>query len=403
MLTPYPEVMSERDTLEAILTGRSIARYGDGELRVALGSRCISQEADKSLAIELRSILADAQKSLLVGIPNIKSATPKPEAWAHYGNDNYTRLYKQKAYASSFITRPESAPWIDVPEYWQRVKDIWRGKHVVFIAGDPDRSLRLEDIAPEAASVKTISAPPKNAFADVKRIEEEINGHNGPIIMCLGCAATVLASRLDRKGLWGMDLGHIGLFMRHQGIYRIALDALCSHKYRRELNKMHAAQKWGCSGAGHAEFIRPILERVRVMAGVETTDDVTILDYGCGRGTLKTALDRRVQEYDPGIKGKDGLPKPADVVVCTDVLEHVEPRAVSSVIDHLFNLTGYIAYVNVATREANAVLPDGRNAHLVVKDANWWTKQMERKGWTLENIEVKGSRAVTFTIVKDRP
>jgi hypothetical protein len=49
----YPEVLGERETLEAIHTGRSIARYGDGELRVALGRKCVSQEADENLAREL--------------------------------------------------------------------------------------------------------------------------------------------------------------------------------------------------------------------------------------------------------------------------------------------------------------------------------------------------------------
>jgi hypothetical protein len=78
----YPEVLPERETLEAILSGRSIARYGDGELRVALGRKCVSQEADPKLAKELRAILADEQNGLLVGIPNIASKTPKAESWS---------------------------------------------------------------------------------------------------------------------------------------------------------------------------------------------------------------------------------------------------------------------------------------------------------------------------------
>jgi hypothetical protein len=31
----YPRVLSEDETLDAALAGRSLARYGDGELRIA--------------------------------------------------------------------------------------------------------------------------------------------------------------------------------------------------------------------------------------------------------------------------------------------------------------------------------------------------------------------------------
>jgi hypothetical protein len=153
----YPQVLAERETLEAIISGRSIARYGDGELRVALGRKCVSQEADKKLAGELRAILADEQNGLLVGIPNINSKTPKSESWSRFCAPGYTTMYHQPSYASSFITRPDSAPWIDTPEYWNRVHDLWRGKDVVLIAGDR-KSLRAEEMTAEAASVREIKA-----------------------------------------------------------------------------------------------------------------------------------------------------------------------------------------------------------------------------------------------------
>ena len=61
----------------------------------------------------------------------------------------------------------------------------------------------------------------------------------------------------------------------------------------------------------------------------------TLLDYGCGKGTLKPAIlaqapDLIVAEYDPAIPGKDSEPQPCDIVVCIDVLEH-EPVQVEVV------------------------------------------------------------------------
>jgi hypothetical protein len=400
----YPEVLAERETLEAILTGRSIARYGDGELRVALGRKCVSQEADANLARELKAILADEQGGLLVGIPNINSRTPKAESWSRFCAPGYTTMYRQPSYASSFITRPDSAPWIDTNEYWNRVHDLWRGKDVILIAGDR-KSLRAEEMKNEAASLREIKAPRQHAYAEIDRIEEEINGHNGPILMCLGCTATALAARLHKKGLWGIDLGHIGMFMRHAGIYNMQLDDLCSSKYRQELRTLHDTQEWGQRGDRHKGDAWNLISRIHEMKGSDLPiEKVTVLDYGCGEGALKKALaPHRVQEYDPGIRGKDILPKPCDLVVCTDVMEHVEPKALNRVIDHIYRLTGYVAYLVIATRPANAVLPGGRNAHLIVQDAEWWTKAFTRTGWTVESSVNRKDKDVAITILKDRP
>jgi hypothetical protein len=396
----YPSVASEASTVEMILEGRSIARYGDGELRVALGRKCVSQVADENLARELKAILRDEQKGLLVGIPNVDSATPKKESWLRFATPGYTTMYGQPSYVSSFITRPDSAPWIDTPAYWERVGEIWRDEDVVLIAGDR-KSIRIEDLA-SARSVREIVAPRQHAYAEIDRIEEEVNRHNGPVLMCLGCTATALAARLHKKGLWGIDLGHIGMFMRHAGIYNINLDELASSKYRRELNTLHASQTWGQRGDRHAGDVFALISRVHTMKPDTMLEKVTVLDYGCGQGALKKALHpHRVQEYDPGIKGKDILPKPCDLVVSTDVMEHVEPKALMRVVDHIFKLTGYMAYIVIATRAANAVLPGGRNAHLIIQDAEWWTSALSRPGWKIENVVNNNGKEVKFTIVKE--
>jgi len=76
-----------------------------------------------------------------------------------------------------------------------------------------------------------------------------------------------------------------------------------------ELNrKLHASDpSYGISGSKRAEVIRKL---------IETTKPTTILDYGCGKGSLGAALDRPIWEYDPCVPGKDAPPRPADLVVC---------------------------------------------------------------------------------------
>ncbi len=374
----YPRVLDEFATLARLPT-QSIARYGDGELRVAIGGACSSQCPDLRLAKEMRVMLADP-KGCLIGIPNVTRG-PKSENWARYAEPAYTSLYGAEEYGSSFITRPDSAPAIDTPEYWADVEALWAGKHVTLVVGDR-KSFRAEMMA-SAASVREVWGPSQNAYSEIGRIEEEIGTPAGPVILCLGCTATALAFRLDAKGVHALDLGHMGLFQRHAGAYRYVLDDLASKEYRATLNEMHASRTWGADGHKHASAVRAFADFI---------EPATILDYGCGRGTLAPAIpERRIQMYDPGIPGKEGTPKPVDMIVCTDVLEHVEPDRLESVLAHIARVASKAAYVVIATKPANAVLPDGRNAHLIVENAQWWCDKFSAHGWNVaEHSDRKG-------------
>ena len=105
----------------------------------------------------------------------------------------------------------------------------------------------------------------------------------------------------------------------------------------------------------------------------------TILDYGCGKGNLAKSLPfLSIDNYDPCIEGLDEEPEAHDYVVCTDVLEHVEPRCIDAVLKHIASLMRTGAFLVIATRPANKNLPDGRNAHLIVEHWEWWEKLISR-------------------------
>lgn len=109
-----------------------------------------------------------------------------------------------------------------------------------------------------------------------------------------------------------------------------------------------------------------------------------MLDYGCGhnlslRKTLKPQKEFRYQAYDPGVPEYSDPPTPAELVVCIDVLEHIEPDCLDDVLDHLYDLTEHMLFATVHTGPAGKKLPDGRNAHLIQKPAEWWLpKFMDR-------------------------
>lgn len=153
---------------------------------------------------------------------------------------------------------------------------------------------------------------------------------------------------------------------------------LISDGYRAQQAALHAAPRgYGGKGDKWAEAV------IKLALDL---DCVSILDYGCGQGSLRKAIDAQstilcVREYDPAVSGKDALPAFADLVVCTDVLEHIEPDRLHAVLTHLRVLARKAIFVVIATRPSNKTLTDGRNAHLTVESAEWWIARLNVAGF----------------------
>lgn len=214
----YPRVLSEGRTLELALAGRSIARFGDGELKLALGASAKSQVGHPELAKALKAVLREVGGPCLPCIPNIDTHPrgPKEPFWSAYRSSRYTTLYEPKAvYGSAFVTRPDSAPAIDTAEYWEAVIDLWRGKDVVLVRGS-EKSLTAERLV-GAHGVREIVGPRQHAWAEHREIFAQLKHETRPVLMCLGATATVLAHRLSHEGVHALDLGHIGMFLKRRG------------------------------------------------------------------------------------------------------------------------------------------------------------------------------------------
>lgn len=217
----YPKTMSEWDTMQAAVDGRSLARIGDGEQRLALGvtGKHIAQTPHPRLTEELQVILK-GKSTALVCIPNHAAPNGKPVMWGptRYGGAEYTALYNYKyEYGSSFICRPDSAPWIDCDDYWMLCRKLWYDKHVIMVIGTRGGSLTH---LVHARSVDHVWGPENSAYAEVDRLEGEVmekwndgGRPNRTVLICLGPAATILAHRLSGYGVHACDLGHLGRFM----------------------------------------------------------------------------------------------------------------------------------------------------------------------------------------------
>jgi len=156
---------------------------------------------------------------------------------------------------------------------------------------------------------------------------------------------------------------------------------LISENYRKLNEKLHETEKeFGTYGMQAAPQIH------KLVLNLNTTD---VLDYGCGKGTLGKNLPFTIKEYDPAVEGKTENPEPADIVVCTDVLEHIEPDYIDDVLEHLTSKIKKAGYLQIANGPANKTLADGRNAHLIQKGLIWWAQKLENYCQVI-NFERKG-------------
>lgn len=213
----YPKVVDENQTVEAVLRGKSITRFGDGEFRLAMGGeQNVSQVNHPKLRRELCEILATAQDFCLVAIPNMSEKYPKWDSWKKYVNKYPRLLNPSMTYYSAFISRPDSATVIDKPEYYERIESLWRGKDVVLVRGS-ERSL-VEGRGPmlSANRVFPVICARRDAYTDIDDIEKVVVALNvNRVLLCAGAMATVLAYRLARRGFHALDLGHLGYLWRY--------------------------------------------------------------------------------------------------------------------------------------------------------------------------------------------
>lgn len=114
-------------------------------------------------------------------------------------------------------------------------------------------------------------------------------------------------------------------------------------------------------------------------------DCMKILDYGCGKATMSKFI-ANVTNYDPCIPEFDYPVSEHDMVVCTDVLEHIEPELLDNVLADIRRNATKVIYLIVATRaDSTKTLSDGRNPHLIIEPGSWWLKKVRElmPGWSI--------------------
>lgn len=205
----YPIVRGEFETARLLNEGYSLARFGDGELKMSYGASYSRQIGSPQLSAELRRVIAKPPKKLLVGIPTMDPRGPKYENWTRHIARFEPLLSGAVEYCSAFVTRPDSAPWLENPEFCGLLASVWRGKRAVVLCERGGSMLRA--VRPEAGEAIHIEAPRYGAYDRIDRLEDKIIGAKPEVaILSAGPAATCLAYRLTKQGIQAVDLGSAG-------------------------------------------------------------------------------------------------------------------------------------------------------------------------------------------------
>lgn len=148
-----------------------------------------------------------------------------------------------------------------------------------------------------------------------------------------------------------------------------------SPAYLAQQKELHRNPDYGVASLQYAPLVAEIAARIPARS---------ISDYGAGKCNLAKRLGElgrggfEYLPYDPAFP-EYGPPRPADLVCCIDVLEHVEPDYLDTVLDELRAITRRVGFFTVHSGPAVKHLPDGRNAHLIQQPASWWLPHLCRR------------------------
>lgn len=183
-------------------------------------------------------------------------------------------------------------------------------------------------------------------------------------------------------------------------------DRRWTEEYEQMQRVMHSQGMYGIAGTKNRAGLNVELAG-RLVLGIYQSlkRPITLLDYGAGNGDMVDAMNDifkicTADGYDPFHDRWAGKEDVAvhDIVLCTDVMEHVEEQCVENTIRWIANHSRYGAMFVICVEQAFKHLPNGQNAHVTIKNAYWWRQKLEERFKIGEFMD--GGRAVVIMCQK---
>ena len=220
-------IKSRIETMDKLLEGYSISRYGDGELSLIYKKKKNGinyQEDNNEMRKRLAEILKSDTDNHIVGIPGplIKVddlILGEAYFWSKYYYTNKKNLNKflskTKVYYDQMISR-FYLPYTDKSDcelVVEKLKQLFKDREVLIVEGENTRFGLGNELLLFAKEVKRILCPPKNAYKIYSKILERIKLEDKKqlILLALGPTATILAYDLAKEGYQAVDIGHMDI------------------------------------------------------------------------------------------------------------------------------------------------------------------------------------------------
>lgn len=215
----FPQVMSLNETLDYVIKGASLCRFGDGEFNIAnfLGANNNYQKSSQKLTERLNEVISEPiNDKLMICISPLKSPDHYPNwyrnlpYWEYYWLNHWhlvKDMIEYKKYGNALISRDSVFYEIDLP----KIKSIWQDREVVFVVGKNGRFVFDQRLFDNIKNSEFIYVKPSHAFEDYDNILEQCLGFSKDklFFIAAGPTATVLAFDLYKAGYQALDFGHL--------------------------------------------------------------------------------------------------------------------------------------------------------------------------------------------------
>lgn len=222
MATSDIKILTTEECLQELKQGKSIARFGNGELDLIIGKGLEYQTPNKDLIRRLQEILQSEQNFCMIGIPDeinkFENLTEESENfWINYMYETrpiwLQYLHNNMQYCTSSLSRLyiRRKDHSNCGKYFSMIKDIWKGRNVLICETSDTKTGIGNDLLSKCNSVRRIICPRENTFDYYDTILAKLKkeAKDTIILTVLGPTATVLAYDLAQEGYQALDLGHL--------------------------------------------------------------------------------------------------------------------------------------------------------------------------------------------------
>lgn len=220
----------EYETIELLKKGASIARFGDGELNIALGLCGVEEFQPFSLELQKKLVKCLQEKSNTSFLVAPLASLGSMKGYNRRQKKFYSTFYfkrrrkiieilnnkgKGQIYGDPLFARIYGYSKQDsIERVYKKIEllnEIWKDKKILLVEGSTSQLGLDTDVLYSAQSIKRIIIPSKNAFEKYNEIVQSIRKQSDfdIILIIAGPTATILAYDLYKMGYWVIDFGQM--------------------------------------------------------------------------------------------------------------------------------------------------------------------------------------------------